>query len=404
MKLDLIKVRVRCAYIMLYAFLLFGCHKEIEDFNPPARLVRNTVVIYMVGENSLSDYVAKDSIEIANGLALLPDSTRVVLYIDDTESSRLLVGERNKALRVVKTYDRDICSTDSADMELVLHDIFDTYPSRHYGLVFWSHASGWAPDRQQAPRRRTFGIDNNRRNRVSDIGTKMEIPTMARVLAHHPHTDYIYFDACFMQCIEVAYELRHVTDYVMGSPAEIPADGAPYSLMMNLLASSGEDVLEALQVIYDYYTTGEGHDKGIELSAIRTSALEQLASATRPIVQELFSGRIELDCDEVQRYFPHSGSIIYPDYYDMVNLFYQHLTTDEFLQWREHFVKAVPLTLLSPSWYSAFERRRQTVSDPDHCGGVSIFVPDEYYDGYMLVNAYHLFEWYTAAGLSTTGW
>ena len=193
---------VSCVGLMVASSLLVGCHKTDDPTPVVESMARNTIIIYMAGENTLADIVELDSAEIAAGVAKLPDSTRVVVYVDDTHSSRILVGSRNKPLRLAKTYGRNICSTDSTDMEQVFTDIYRDYPSRHYGLVFWSHASGWIPERQQAPRRRTFGIDNNRRNANSDLGTKMAVQTLARVLAHHPRPDYIFFDACFMQCIE----------------------------------------------------------------------------------------------------------------------------------------------------------------------------------------------------------
>lgn len=395
---------VSCVGLMVASSLLVGCHKT-DDPTPVVELMaRNTIIIYMAGENTLADIVELDSAEIAAGVAKLPDSTRVVVYIDDTHSSRILVGSRNKPLRLAKTYGRNICSTDSTDMEQVFTDIYRDYPSRHYGLVFWSHASGWIPERQQAPRRRTFGIDNNRRNANSDLGTKMAVQTLACVLAHHQRPDYIFFDACFMQCIEVAYELRHVTDYIVGSPAEVPADGAPYSLMLPLMAE--RQLMEAVRTYYDYYTTGEGAAGygGVELSVVRTASLESLVTATRPLLQQLLAGRTELYCRGVQHYYPYSGSELYPDYYDIVSLFYNHLPSDVFTQWRRQFDEAVPLSLLSKYWDSAFARSLQIVYDTDHCGGVSVFVPSEDYVSTGWVDAYHDLEWYRANGLSATGW
>ena len=35
-------------------------------------------------------------------------------------------------------------------------------------------------------------------------------------------------NCCNFMCLEVLYELRNVTDYIIGSPAEIPDQGAPY--------------------------------------------------------------------------------------------------------------------------------------------------------------------------------
>ena len=45
------------------------------------------------------------------------------------------------------------------------------------------------------------------------------------------------FDACYMQSVEVIYQLRDRTDYFIGSPTEIPGPGAPYEAVVPALFS-----------------------------------------------------------------------------------------------------------------------------------------------------------------------
>ena len=101
---------------------------------------------------------------IARGLSSISDNARVVLFIDDHKSSRLCVGTREEPLQQVKVYDRNLCATDEEDMGIVLADILRDYPAEHYGLVLWSHASGWMfQNNTHAVKRRSFGIDNGQR-------------------------------------------------------------------------------------------------------------------------------------------------------------------------------------------------------------------------------------------------
>ena len=150
-----------------------------------------TLIIYMAGENSLADMVSYDSLEIALGLSTVGVDHRVVVYIDDTKSSRLCVGMRNEKLQVVKTYDRNVCSTDSAEMENILREITTRYPADHYGLMLWSHASGWLPStNKKSAHRRVYGVDNGQRrsDANSNFGPQMELTTLANVLGHLPST------------------------------------------------------------------------------------------------------------------------------------------------------------------------------------------------------------------------
>lgn len=386
---------------------LTSCHRDEPD-EPRVRHNRHTILLYIAAENTMSSYFRDDSLEIVKGLKLLPDTVQVAVFVDIPFGSKLYYGSSRHELMAIKTYDHNVSSTDSAEMEMVLGDVFRFFPAESYGIVFWSHASGWVPSNYKKVRRRTFGIDNGknkgtRDGNSADQGIQMEITTMANVLSHHPHTNYLFFDACFMQCIEAAYQLRHVTDYVIGSPAEQPANGAPYDQLLPLLAAG--DINGALRNYYDYYVTGDGSREygGAIISAIRTDRLEALAAATRPLIHQLFADRGVIATSNVQRYYPMNGADAFTEYFDIVNLMYKHIDTDIFDEWRRTFDEAVPYQYISRLWYTS-TRGLQVVSDPEHCGAVSIFVPSEYYEQKGWNAAFHTYDWYVDAGFNTTNW
>ena len=375
-----------------------------------------TLIIYMAGENSLAELVNYDSLEIAQGLSTIGVDHRVVVYIDDTKSSRLCVGMRGEPLQVVNTYSRDVCSTDSAEMENLLREIVTKYPASHYGLMLWSHASGWLPSSEKkGVVRPTYGVDNGQRrgDRDSNFGPQMELTTLANVLGHLPHFDYVFFDACFMQCVEAAYQLRHVTDYVIGSPAEIPGLGAPYDNILSPLCqiAEGDNLINMMNVVnayVDYYDNGQGHStyQGVEMSLVRTSALEVLMAATAPHLQRLFADSSTPDCSAVQRFYYNPSQ--HTQYYDLQNLMYHHLSAEDYAAWLPAFEAAVPLSRLSPTWYSMYEHPIYgnicRIAEPDYTGGISVFVPSSTFVQRGYVKAYHAYDWYKDAGLDATGW
>ena len=100
----------------------------------------------------------------------------------------------------------------------------------------WSHADGWIPatNTEYARGRMrpfSFGIDTGTADMGNDArGTQMDIDDMAAAIAAAGvRLRYIFFDACLMQNVEVAYALRNVTDYVVAAPMSIPAAGADYT-------------------------------------------------------------------------------------------------------------------------------------------------------------------------------
>ena len=240
---------VHLIYILLLLTGLFaGACRGDEDMEPrlpgsSGDTLSRTLIIYMAAENSLHSYLQTDSLEIAWGLDSLDEDCRVVLFMDDRLSTRLCVGTRKEPLQTVKTYEGNLCSTDSQTMVNVLKDIFHLYPARNYGLVLCSHGSGWIFDdpvaSSQSVSRRSFGIDNGRRS-SSNQGRRMNIPTLAGVLSGFPHFDYLFFDVCFMQCVEVAYELRHAADYIIASAHVLSSDGLLMTEFVRGLKETGD--------------------------------------------------------------------------------------------------------------------------------------------------------------------
>lgn len=409
---------VHLIYIILLLTAIFSdaCsnEKDIEPRLPgmPGDTLARTLIVYMAAENSLDNYLRTDSMEIAWGLDSIDDNSRIVLFIDDRKSSRLCVGTHRERLRTVKTYDGNICSTDSQTMANILQDIFRLYPARTYALTMCSHASGWLFDdpgesTQKSPRR-SFGIDNGVRT-TSNNGRKMNIPVLAGVLSGCPHFDYVFFDACVMQCIEVAYELRHVADYIIASPAEIPADGAPYTQMLRSMCTVPADPTALVEMYVDYYINGRGKGSygGAELSAIRTDKLEHLAQVTAPLMNSLLANRTELNTTGIQNYYPWPNTASFTAFYDLKNLLYNYLDPVSYSSWVREFDEAVPVQKLTSSWYSAYpypSGTRMYAYDIPHCGGVTIYIPREQNESKGWNDSYHQLEWYQATGMRATNW
>lgn len=401
--------------ILLLTGLLAGACRDDEDIEPrlpgmSGDTLSQTLIVYMAAENNLHGHMRTDSLEIAWGLDSIGDDCRVVVFMDDQKSSRLCVGTRKEPLQTVKTYEGNLCSTDGQTMADVLREIVRLYPARNYALVLCSHGSGWLfddlPSASQSGSRRSFGVDNGYRS-SSTSGRRMNIPVLASVLSGCPHFDYILFDACFMQSVEVAYELRHTADYIIASPAEIPASGAPYTQMLRAMCSLPVDPAAISASYVDYYLRGYGSFSygGAELSAVRTDKLERLAQATAPLMNRLLAGRTEIDVTGVQHYWPDLSSMRYTAAYDLKNLLYHALDPAAYEEWVRVFDEAVPVQHLSPKWFSAYHGGISLpVADIPHCGGVSIYVPSELHQSRGWNDDYHQLEWYRATGMSSTDW
>ena len=226
-------------FLLLLAFpLLAACSDDHADDVPQPGSVkgRRTVILYMAAENSLGidGYLRSDSTEVMKGRIWLANEDRLLMFIDDEKGSRLYrVTKQNNTPTLVHRWNRKLNAADSETLREVCQMTKEQFPAEEYGLVCWSHATGWIPptpaSTQNVPLK-SFGLD---RGNEAAGNSEMLIEDLAEAIeASGMHFTYIFFDCCLMQTIETAYALRHVTERVIAAPMSIAACGAiPFRLL-----------------------------------------------------------------------------------------------------------------------------------------------------------------------------
>lgn len=338
----------------LFAVLTASIFTACEDDVPvtPDHYGR-TVLVYMAMQNSLGSlgYHLADSAEIAHAMQYIPANDRLLLFIDDAkkpriyEYSRHLVGKDGKGRpELLKRWSSDLNSASVSTLSEVLSFVRSNYPSDSYGLVLGSHANGWLPMETTAAYspRRTFGIDVGPDGSMSgDKGVAGTVPSQLlisdiaqAVRSSGVHLDYLFFDACLMSCIEVAYDLRNTADYVISSPLSVSAEGAYYTDLVHygLFSSDARDIA---RTYYDYYNHQgsvpcQSGDYGIVLSCIRTDGLGHFAATVASLLEELCGSTPEekmarlkaTDLTNTLYYQKYRKDLYYrPHYYDLVSTF-----------------------------------------------------------------------------------
>lgn len=155
-------------------------------------------------------------------------------------------------------------------------EVMTLAPASRYGMVVGCHGLAWVPVQGQRSARKRLGsqeridegdnlykeekIDKEgiyKEERIDKEGepndlmhfevqgpvttrfiggtyleTQIETTDLADAMADAGfHTEYILFDACYMSSVEVAYELKDVTHYLIASPTEVISYGFPYITM-----------------------------------------------------------------------------------------------------------------------------------------------------------------------------
>lgn len=385
--------------LSLIVFFFSSCKHHSDLPEPAPQKSKRTVIVYMMAENSLSPYAPSDSAEIAYSAHLIPDSVNFIVYKDGVEYPVIYTVTKKEGFRPWKKYTRDQNSTDSLVMNDVFQLITRNFSAEKYDLVLWSHGSGWIPRKESSSKTRTIGIDNGL-NSTYDKGNKMNISELRWAIDQNFHLEYILFDACFMQSVEVAYELRNSTDYLIGSPAEIPGDGAPYDQIMNELCSGN-----AIGIATNYYHYYERRN-GVALSVIDGRQMEHLAQESRPYIQKIWENKKVWQTNSIQSYAPfcenHSWE---PEPFDIRCAMHRLLDTEDYEAWNQTFEQAVVFHEATYSWSTVFPQgSHNRLIDESHYSGVGMFIPSTKYDPYLWNYYFRNTEWYQAAGWESTGW
>ncbi len=421
--------------ILFFIGLLFAaCSEDSETYNEDTPS-RRTILVYMAAENNLAGYYYdKDDInEMLEASKTIGNDCRLIVYHDGPGTTppyicRLRGGELIDSVSL-----QESISADPAVLERILRYTRNKYPSTSYGLVLWGHASGWIIDNRidyNVSSRRAYGGDTGNGSADKEGNYWMNIPDMANAIANAMGTDRLTFiaaDCCNMGGIEVAYELRNVTDYFIASPAEIPGEGAPYNTVIHdLFSTSPEFYRSYIDHYYDYYLqvyielaksrSAYSHLSGysLPLVAVRTSALDELATVTAKLlgtIPEKIKPDGDIDLDGVTCYGytnSYNQGVVFN--YDMYQTLKENTDIEDFNLWVPYFRNAVPYSRYSAKWLSQFSyltslMQKNTV-DAEQCGSLAMFFPHTQYSNTIpnFNKSIHKLQWASAVKWADFGW
>ena len=244
-----------------------SCYHDEEVIDHVERTNR-TVLYYMAADNDLA--AAENMQTKAEALAAAWHPGRgenhLVIYLDtgdDTPPHLLevlpgIAGSAN-SLQVVQEY-KPQNSASHAVFRKVLSDVLLGFPGIDYGLVMFSPGSGWLPE----------GTFTQSRSVAADGNRELELSEFAAAIPDGQFL-FILFESSHMAGVEVAYELKDKTRYIVASAAEVLSPGYTplYDTLLATLYTQTPPLEEFAEVCYDYYK-----DKGgVTISVIDASAL-----------------------------------------------------------------------------------------------------------------------------------
>lgn len=265
------QIKKTCSLIIATLFIVVGvsCSNGDSPDGPdaPVTPVGQTVFMFFPWSNNLlSDFrrTVEDMQTVVTQRSMKDE--RIMVFMATSEREAVLFELKKQNGRcLTDTLQRysDRPFTSRQWLTSLFSEVMTLAPASRYGMVVGCHGLAWVPVQGQRSARKRLGsqerIDEEdnlyKEERIDKEGddlmhfevqgpvttrfiggtypeTQIETTDLADAMTDAGlHTEYILFDACYMSSVEVAYELKDVTHYLIASPTEVLSYGFPYITM-----------------------------------------------------------------------------------------------------------------------------------------------------------------------------
>lgn len=379
---------MKIRYLLLLLILIVAsCSQDtdIELIVPKKR----TVLVYVALDNNLSGEMSDVHASLMEGWKNSDEKGNLIIFADSRgEDKPLLINIKKRSNEVIADTIFRYPEENSASPELlaiVINDIKVLFPAKSYGMLLFSHASGWLPEGVfKNPLKWETSFNNNRSIPVSrsifeDNGREMEFADFVEAIPDGMF-EFIASEMCFMSSVETAYALRNKTKYLLASAPEVLSPGfAPiYKTSLDLLYKPEADLKGFAQAFFDYFNGLQDAHQSAAISLVKTSEMEPLAALVSEINLELTQEVI----DKVQYYDRKGKPHLFFDFRDYID---QVATSEQMEQLDLLLDKAVLFKRNTPKLIN--------INITKH-SGLSVYIPQEALP--RLNKAYKETDWYKA--------
>lgn len=285
-----LKVMKRFLLLILLVVPLAFTSCEQEDW--PVK-TDQTVLMYLPWSSNLKSYFETNISDFESVVErnILKNERVVVFFCTSPTEAVLfeLAYDNGKCIRKPLKIYHNPAFTTATGITSILNDVKTLAPANRYAMTIGCHGMGWIP----VPTAQARSIGQKKHWEYEGVpmtryfgGLSPEYQTNTTTLAEGIANagikmEYILFDDCYMASVEVAYDLKEVTDYLIASPCEIMAYGMPYAeIGPHLLGKVNyESICDAF---YEFYKNYEEMPCGT-IGVTVCSELENLAVTMKEI-------------------------------------------------------------------------------------------------------------------------
>jgi hypothetical protein len=311
----------------------------------------------------------------------LPANNHLLVYLDVPERSNdvcpQLLEIQGKKIVFIKEYASQNSATGEV-LQSVINDAITLYPAETYGLILWSHGTGWLPEGvyevlKQSVISRSFGKDGSSEMSIIELAKSLPVKF-----------EYIIFDACLMGGIEVFYQLKDKADAIIASPTETLVAGFPYDKIIPFLFTATLNYAEIAQSYMNYYKNQTGNIQSATVTVVDTKQLKPFADIMRKAIDDRITV-IPPDRESVQKYAIQGQAV----FYDLQDYLEQAIQSEDYIvELKQQIARMVIYHDFTPYFLSELTIEKSC--------GISVYVSIA---NDSLDKQYKLFDWYIDSNL-----
>ena len=296
-----------------------------------------TFMVYMAGDNNLDGAALRDIAEMAK--AGSTKDVNILVQLDRIEDNLTRRFRITQGGGFKKDCLENFGDTNTGDPK-ILYDFVkwaaNNYPADRYALILWNHGSGWWEDAksraagpaEKKPRRHLFRHSFPLEHRSicyddTSGGDALDNRELRGVLSQAcallgKRIDLLGMDACLMNMVEVAYQLRESVNVIVGSEIEEPFDGWPYAEILTRLTARPRQDAAALArwIVKSYLLSYKGKDETVTQSALDVSRIGEMIIRIDALSETLLAA-IDADSKLIENAWNRSPRFYDDNYIDL---------------------------------------------------------------------------------------
>ena len=282
-------------FLLFLIFIIFfsSCeNNEMQTENFRNSIVDWNFLVYMGADNNLERFAIQNiydmkkigSSEKINVLVLLDRSPGYDKSNGNWSGTRLFhIKKNSKNVNDDMILDfGELDMTDYLNLEEFITYANNNFPSKRTVLVIWSHGNGVFQDGLIFNDKDKM---ENARTVIQDYSTSysagMRIQDFSKAVKNAEITankkiDIVYFDACFMQMMEICWQLKDLTNFIVASQSEVPGTGGNYEAILKYIEDNEdiESLSIALTIAERFYSKYQNSLLSSACSVVSTESLK----------------------------------------------------------------------------------------------------------------------------------